>query len=433
MPSDRVDPLPIRPVLSALRVALDETAVLAQKHQRLCGDLAAARRALADARHASNAIAAERDRLAGELARLSSGPPRAASAAEKPATGAAAPQRSPDETLQDERDHRRVAWMRRWLRPGIGLDRVFMNTRMLRDDLGAPCLAHLCDWSITDVGFHGNVRRQPRTVFVRARFAYLKTFFTEYLPRIEAGTRFVFVTGSDDHTVPRQTDLRYGSFENNEYQAWFEALRRDPRLIRWYADNVDTELEGLIPIPCGTAGKYGCAPSIFIPRDKQPIRLRSRPLRALCTHRVRKGPQWEKRRLVTALAAEHWRELVDVEESIPGESFHATLARYPFTICVTGGGLDAAPKAWVAMLAGSIPIIERNAMAPAYADFPVAYVDDWTANSITREKLEGWIDTLAPFYERPDQRRRVLHQLSLGHWWRKIRNDARQGTATRRR
>lgn len=386
-------PLPLAALVSAIRVATEQAGTLAETNTRLERRLASAR------------AATERT---GQR-------------------GVDAVPYSYEQARRALLDHRRVARMRRWLRLGVGLDRLLMNTRLLRDDLGSPCLAHLCDWCITDVGFHGNLRRQPRTVFVRSRFPWLRAFFTEYLPRIDAGTRFVLVTGSDDVTVPRQTDQRYGRFENTEFQVWFDALQRDPRLVRWYADNVDTEREGLVPIPCGTAGRYGCAPSMFVPRREAPIRLRSRPLKAICSHRVREGEQWEKRRAVTAIAREHWRGLVDVEESIPCGEFAATLARYPFTICVTGGGLDAAPKAWVALLAGSIPIIERNTMAPAYAGLPVAWVDDWTPASVGPDKLERWVDELAPSYEEPALRRQVLGRLSLGHWWRKIRDDAHRG------
>lgn len=45
-------------------------------------------------------------------------------------------------------------------------------------------------------------------------------------------------------------------------------------------------------------------------------------------------------------------------EGISHKDFHALLNTVPFIASVKGGGLDPSPKAWEAILAGTIPIID---------------------------------------------------------------------------
>lgn len=241
--------------------------------------------------------------------------------------------------------------------------------------------------------------------------------------------RFVLVTGAADHTLPHQTDLRYGPFRGTVHAERFASLRSDPRVIAWYGDNVDADDAGIVPIPCGSAGRYGCGPSGGLRRHRHPVPIGDRPLRALCTHRIRPGPQWDKRRTVSALAVDAWRDFVDVDESIPCDRFFETLGRYAFTLCVTGGGLDASPKAWMAILAGSIPVIERNAMAAAYEELPVVVIDSWEAGSLDPGAMAAWRERLRPHFEDPTLRAKVVERLGVGFWWRLIRAGRRGSTA----
>jgi len=319
---------------------------------------------------------------------------------------------------------RRMESLRWWLRLRGGLDRVLLNTRVLADDLGSPGVAHLCDWSLTDIGFHGNLRRQPRTLFVQPRHEILDEFFARYYPRIAPRTRFVLVTGAADHTLPHQTDLRYKPFAGTIHADRFAALRADPRLRAWYSDNLDDEAFGAIPIPCGSAGRYGCGPEDGLRRHRGPVSLEGRALRALCTHRERPGPQWDKRRGVSALAAGPWRDFVDLDNDIPCDRFFPTLCRYAFTLCVTGGGLDPSPKAWMAILAGSIPVIESNPMARAYDGLPVAVIDRWEEGALDPARMAAWLADLRPWHEDPIRRAAVVRRLALGPWWRMIRSAA---------
>ncbi len=293
-----------------------------------------------------------------------------------------------------------------------------MRTRVLNPS--TPAISHLCDWSLTDLGFYGDCRRQPKTVFLQADPPYLETFFRDLLPRVKQNTRFILITGAADRTLPVQTDLRYERYQGTPMQMLLESIGSDPRISSWYAENLDCMDAPITPIPLGYLRSDGDFIYDSFLYSSKPIRLREKPLRALCSHRLHNGPQFDKRRKVNQLAADHWSDCVDLLPLMLEKDFYAKVAEYPFVLCVSGGGLDPSPKAWVALLHGAIPVMERNALSSAYEDLPVAFVDSWDAGSINRTILQEWLNQLAPYYEKPALRRDVLRKLSMAYWWRRI-------------
>ena len=322
--------------------------------------------------------------------------------------------------IEHLRNRRRFSATRRALRrrnpDGTGL---VLNTRLVEPTI--PSIAHWADWSLTRHGVCGNLRHQPRLLFVKAVPECLELFLDLYLPRIEATTRFVLVTGDADTTLPRQVDQRFPDYGASGLEQRLLHLLDDPRLLHWYAENLDTPLPGVTPIPLGCINSDGHVIYRQTLAADAPIPLRERPLKAFCAHYVREGPQWENRRAVMRLATGDWRAFVEVHEQIPYDAFFPTLQRYPFVICAGGGGLDPSPKAFTALLAGAIPIIERNPTTAAYGDLPVAYVEGWDTYTLSPARLEAWREQLYPRFEDPAQRRAVLERMGMAHWLRRIR------------
>ena len=292
--------------------------------------------------------------------------------------------------------------------------RLVLNTCSVAPHI--PTIAHWADWRLSEYGFSGDLSKQPRIVFVKGRSDHLSVFFASFLPRIKPDTRFVLITGDCDHTMPKQLDRRYESNETAGLADALEALRNDPRLIHWYAQNLDTTLSKMSAMPLGYIEGDGNRIYQAASDNPHPIRLRDRPLKVLCAHRIRQGPQWQKRRDVSALIADHWGSFVDHPDNIAAEDFAETIARYPFVLCVGGGGLDPSPKAWAALIAGSIPIVERNATTAVYGELPVAFVDEWHKDCLDIARLERWVDELYPHFEDPTLRAATLARMSMGAW-----------------
>jgi hypothetical protein len=322
--------------------------------------------------------------------------------------------------LRDSSAHAVFAACSRYLksRPEEQVNQILLNTCSLSPAL--PTIAHWADWSLTRYGFTGNERQQPALVFVKADSDYLIRFYRDYLPLIGPQTRYVLVTGDSDRTIPNQVDLRFPRHDD-EVLAMIKAIHDDPRLIHWYSLSVDEAWPKLSPLPLGFWEKGGTELYQNVLHSARSRSILDRQLKVFCAHRTRGGPQWLQRQLVTEKALGDWRDVVEYRESVSSSEFFDTISRYAFVMCVGGGGLDPSPKAWTALLAGCIPLIEANPTTEAYRDLPVIFVDDWLSLELDIGVLEKWRHDFAPYFDEPGQRKAVLEKLSMGHWLRYVR------------
>ena len=282
-------------------------------------------------------------------------------------------------------------------------------------------IAARCDLAIMTDGelggpeahVHGDLSRGPRTIFLSMRSFYhaIPYFFEEILPRLSRP--FVLITGSEDITLPNQIDARFRPFSKQE-KGIIDSIIADDRLIHWFAENRDQPKPKMSTLPIGYhPGRFK------FPLPQLPIRQRE--LKVMCAHRAGPHPQYEDRRRVTRFCLESFSDYSTVlQQEVPYEDFFRTVQDHPFVFCVHGGGLDPSPKAWGCIAYGSIPIIRSSVLDDAYAILPVAFVDDWRGEFLTVERLRGWIEELAPYYECPRLRAQTAYRLSGDFWWRKI-------------
>lgn len=317
------------------------------------------------------------------------------------------------------------------------------STRLFPKDLGADRyritgIAACCDWVVLSDKAEPQTHlikrrgvRSPETIFLSFRWprAALRYFVESVLPQIQAP--FILISGSEDTTIPNQTDKRMMAF-NQQDRDDVAAILGNPLLKYWVAENLDDAGHPkLHPLPLGMV--FNEEPQIrdLIAMPTSPP-LSDRPVKALCGHRVRTGDQWETRRRVSALAAHEWRDwCTPVEDDVSETAFIDMIHQHAFVICVAGGGLDPSPKAWLALLHGAIPIIQRSALDDAYAHLPVAFVDDWSVDSLTMDKLTRWHHELSPVFDQPGLKRAMQKRLSLDYWWDYILNGAQSPLDTK--
>ncbi|SOC15183.1 hypothetical protein [Rhodobacter maris] len=308
---------------------------------------------------------------------------------------------------------------------------LFLSTRLFPKGKGADAykitgIAALCDWVVLSDNREPRiciVRKDqcesPRHLFLSMRdpFGALSYFATEVLPRL---TRpFVLVSGSEDVTLPRQTDKRWRDYNAAE-QAQIATILDHPLLLHWFAENlVDDSRSAMSPLPLGLVNTDSLDRPLAFPSVPP---LAERPLRVLCAHRMRQGPQWDARRRVMQWATGPWAEFVTVlHEEVPEPEFLRQVEAHAFVLCVEGGGVDPAPKSWQSMIHGAIPILRRQeGIAGAYSELPVVFVDDWNAGTLTLEKLYfWWREAIAgPHWQGGEGG--SANRLSLSFWWQKI-------------
>ena len=331
---------------------------------------------------------------------------------------------------------------------------------------GIVGLASMCDWQLLPDpsnrsgqagpcearGFVLAKRRSPpRSIFVSMRgcsqdgAAVLAAVASCILPQLTAPV--VLFSGSEDCTLPTEVNARLAP-HGLETKRAIQLLCSSPLVERWLVENlVAPHPPKMVPLPLGfnpkeCASRYEepvCGELWGAVRAAAQAPLRHRPLKMLCVHRgarsasATNSSQFDLRKRVSAHCKPGgaWAHLVHRPRRVscagrgrcvePGERMRhadmlATMARdVSFVLCVHGGGQDPAPKAFEALAAGAIPIVERSALDKAYAMLPVAFVDDFEPHQITEERLRYWRAALAPRLLDPAV---LPRRLTLDYWWR---------------
>lgn len=290
-------------------------------------------------------------------------------------------------------------------------------------------IAGKCDWCVLSdnaepqIHLHKNNQiAQPKYIFLslRSPFVAINYFAETLLPTLTEP--FVLVSGSEDVTIPTQTDKRWRSYSDQERKNLLK-ISEHPLLTHWYAENLDADMgEKVTAIPLGMVMLPEQDPAVEVPNWPQRF---YRPATVFCAHRIRNGPQWEQRRRVNDLAKRYWQPWCSiVEEELPEAAFLQIAQQHGFIICAGGGGLDPSPKAWQALLHGIIPIIKSSRVADAYRDLPCVIVDDWTPDCLSPEKLTQWAQELDTLYDQAATKEIFYERLSLDYWWARIQGHS---------
>lgn len=307
---------------------------------------------------------------------------------------------------------------------------AFMETRLFPKNRGATGyhttgVAARCDLVIHSDAQPPQTHIEHRsdgpieTVFISMRRAIpaLETFVHHVLPKLNQPV--VIVSGSEDCTFPVQTDHRFPQYPERLMDRIFSAL--ESSIIRaWFVENlVGAHHPKLRPLPLGFVYPK--------PQDRAHLGIKpappigARPPTAYCAHRVRDGAQWDLRKQLTHIAKTKWSEFTTIpEEEVTLHEFEAALKSHAFAICAEGGGIDPSPKAWHALACGAIPIIRKTSLAPAYAQLPVIFVEDWVPDAITADFLKAQHKRMSQAYPAGITTPDVVRKLKLDYWWSKI-------------
>lgn len=295
-----------------------------------------------------------------------------------------------------------------------------MNTRLkpqirytIEDLTG---LASKSDWFIhNDQLLNITNTETPKIVFMSMFLGKttIRFFATVVLPKIK--NKFNLVVASDDFTFPTGT--------GDKRTKGLIMLQREIRRImnnnfinKIFVENLDTLHDKLIPIPLGVL-KYGKR-TIYDDLIEYSPHSSEKKYDCFCCHRNRYNSiQWEPRQRVSEYCKNEWANFIYVLDNISEQKYKQTLLDSKFTICVQGGGIDPSPKAFCAILCGSIPIIKRSTLDDAYSKFPVVFVNEWTSDCITKEKLDKWYNELKHFYINVDERKKILQLMTLDFWF----------------
>jgi hypothetical protein len=206
----------------------------------------------------------------------------------------------------------------------------------------------------------------------------------------------------------------------------WQLLTSHPQILHWFCENHDLNHPRVSTLPVGVVEGVEGMQHVNISEPRIPL-LR-RPIQFLVAHRVRTGiGQWENRVNVSLMCRKQQRVHTpqhamcvtppsflqrDRRRGI-SQATYVKIAQYlSFVACVNGGGLDPSPKAWEAIMLGTIPIIQHSTLDDAYSQLPVAFVGHWSTLfgniAEVRARLVHIRAQLSPLYSDPRLRAKVL-------------------------
>ena len=280
-------------------------------------------------------------------------------------------------------------------------------------------IAALCDIVILkDIILNPNQKPNPKTIFVSMyQEISFRIFIENILPMLHLPNKYVIILASEDATFPFGKGDRRPRMQREYTRQNAHLLINHPAIKRIFVENLDSnKYEKLYPLPLGVLPD--CQTKII-----RNVDFNSRKMKCFFCHRIRNGRgQWAERQKVYNRCINEWAEITTTYiDEIDHTEFVAELSSHIFTICVHGGGIDPSPRAWEAIMRGSIPIIRDSPLSKAYSQLPVVIIPTFNdPNAISIEKLEKWLSEFRHYYENPEARRKVCRRLSLKYWVNKI-------------
>jgi hypothetical protein len=263
----------------------------------------------------------------------------------------------------------------------------------------------------------------PKTIYVKTGYNSIKTFFYKVKPIINWS--IVLIIGGDDYTFPSGTGDKRINYYSKDQHIVNDII--DCKFInKLWIENLDTCHKKLRPLPTGyheinDLNKYLLyKPYLSITN----INYTNRSSNIFCCHIIRDDTsQWDTRKVVRQLAVTKWKDYINYIEDINDEQYINYLIQSKFCLCVEGGGIDPSPKAWQALICGCVPIIKSSTLNEAYKRFPIIFIDDWTEDIISEERIKAWEIKYEEFYSDSNNRIEVLKMLQLDYWWNLIQKD----------
>ncbi len=216
-----------------------------------------------------------------------------------------------------------------------------------------------------------NIPFNPKKVKPRD-IIFLKTdmaihFFKTLHPRIP--NQYILITHNSDlspiflaaHDHPQKHTL--------------ETYLNDPKLIVWFAQNIDFVHPKLKPIPIGIANNYNTHGKIeiFLNATKNIPHIEQRSSKIYLNFTVTNNPSERKP------VMDYFTEKPFAYFSTPKPPIHylEEMKQYRYIINPPGNGLDC-HRTWEALLLGCIPIMKHSLLDPILKDLPVILITDWS-------------------------------------------------------
>lgn len=251
--------------------------------------------------------------------------------------------------------------------------------------------------------------------------------FIQIFDILEHLTDTTLVMGCTDASFPIQTDKRYQK-PNSKHIETLNKITQNKRIKTCYMSNYDNTFGSIRPYPLGLAFPKTKPKHLdFYKKYDKSHNIMERKIGILSSDRVRnKKGQWKDRGIAlnNCKPGGIWYNIVHLPSGINSthEHFLNNLTKFPFIVCIHGGGLDPCPKLWEALLCGTIPIINKHSpLTDVFQDYPVIIIDNVLSYKFNIQELEEWRKKYSYFFTNSNERNILLNKLTLKYWTDKMR------------
>ncbi len=217
-----------------------------------------------------------------------------------------------------------------------------------------------------------NLSLDPNTVkpydIIFLKTDYAPSFFEIMHPKIT--NPYILITHNSDLSPIFLLSNNCSSLKTD-----LSAYLDDPKLVVWFAQNIDYNHPKLIPIPIGLANSrwpHGNV-ELFLHAIQDIPPLEQRVPKIYLNFLVENNPMERQRALdiLADLSFSHHAKFKSPAEYLK------EMKCYRYIVNPPGNGFDC-HRIWEALLIGCIPIIRHSPLDALYDGLPVIFVNDWT-------------------------------------------------------
>jgi hypothetical protein len=233
----------------------------------------------------------------------------------------------------------------------------------------------------TNMPFNPHSVKNGDVIFLKTDMA--REFFSYLHPKIDA--KYILITHNSD-----LAPIGLTAVDHPPTTFTLEKYLDDPKIIVWFAQNIDREHPKLKAIPIGIANscwKHGNITILNKAMEQIPLlNERNESIYINCT------------------SSPHLKERLHALECLKKKSFcyHVgyknfssyleEIKQFKFVLSPPGNGFDC-HRTWEALLMGCIPIVKHSLLDSLYQDLPIILVNDW--NEVTPTSLNSELTKIA--------------------------------------
>ena len=282
----------------------------------------------------------------------------------------------------------------------------------------------ICDWCIGyrwhDNALFGNTNKLPKRIFVYQNS--FRFFYNKIYSLIPNTHKYSLIIADDDCSVPVNYDKRFKEDHVMSLGMW-EDIINNPQIKHIFVTKLSVKkTDKYSPLPVGfNPAEFKTNSPDFLLNLKVNLDIRNKLPRVLYISRIRNHKERIK---IRDICKNSWGNFCDIKYNIEKSDFFDVIKNYSFMICDTGDDenhIDPNPKLFTCLYLGIIPIIKKFINCEEmYSDLPIMYIDDWSSDNISLERLLQFRLKTEPYFYDSSKRKKVLEKLSCEYWINKI-------------